>query len=164
MKKFFFIIIIIFIFLFPLASEAQEILGSSTNFYIQSSYDASKREEIEAILLKISSRGYWYFDIEQWNSLNDSEKDEATTALNSLADEFDSKIYPVLTNKFGSEWNPGIDKDSRVTILMHSMVAEAGGYFNSADEYLKSQIQKSNEREMIYLTPFILQGQRPKAF
>ena len=48
-----------------------------------------------------------------------------TYKANSI-EEFESKIYPVLTGNLGSEWNPGIDKDSRITILIHPMNEEAG--------------------------------------
>ena len=101
--------------------------------------------------MKVSSEAYWYLDNQWWRGLSESQKQEFTEDLNSLADEFDSKIYPILTGNFGSEWNPGIDKDSRITILTHPMIEEAGGYFNSGDEYFKSQVPTSNEREMIYI-------------
>ncbi len=161
MKKFFLVVIIAISFL-PLKAGAEEVLGSSLDFYIQSSYDALNREELEATLRKVSSRAYWYLGNEWWEGLDQLQKEEITESLDLLAEEFDSKIYPVLTANFGSEWNPGIDKDSRITILIHPMVKEAGGYFNSGDEYLKSQVPKSNEREMVYLNAIHLAGFQAK--
>ena len=161
MKKFLFLTIIFTLFL-PQIIAAEEVVGDSVNFYIQSQYDSLGREETEATLLKISSRAYWYLDNQWWEDLSESQKEELTEALDSLANEFDSKIYPVLAGNFGSEWKPGIDKDSRITILIHPMIEEAGGYFNSGDEYFKSQIPTSNEREMIYLNSLHITEPRAK--
>ncbi len=163
MRKFLFAIIIFILFL-PFTAGAEEVLGNLVNFYIESSYDSLKRDEAEAVLSKVSSRAYWYLDNEWWDDLEESEKEETSEALTSLAEEFDTKIYPVLTENFGSEWNPGIDKDSRITILIHPMKEEAGGYFDSADEYPRTQILKSNEREMVYLNAIRLTESQPKTF
>ena len=162
MKKFLFLTIIFILFL-PQIIVAEEVVGDSVNFYIQSYYDSLGREEIEATLLKISSKAYWYLDNQWLEDLSESQNEELTEALSSLANEFDSKIYPVLTGNFGSEWKPGIDKDSRITILIHPMIEEAGGYFNSGDEYFKSQIPSSNEREMIYLNAIHITKPRVKS-
>jgi peptidoglycan hydrolase-like protein with peptidoglycan-binding domain len=56
-----------------------------------------------------------------------------------------------LTSLFGYEWNPGIDQNTRLTLLFHDLKEGAGGYFRSADEYQKLQVPDSNEREMLYL-------------
>lgn len=164
MKKVFLVIIfLIFIFL-PGFIRAGDILGDSVNFYIQSSYDASGRDQVQATLRKISSRAYWYLDNEWWGGLSGDERNEILVSIDLLAEEFEIKIYPTLTNTFGSEWNPGIDKDSRITILIHSMIERAGGYFNSGDEYLKSQFPESNEREIIYLNTINLKKTLIKSF
>lgn len=73
-------------------------------------------------------------------------------SLDSLILEFEDDIYPILTRTFGLEWTPGIDKDTRITILIHPMKKESGGYINLANEYPKVQAPESNEREMIYLS------------
>lgn len=56
-----------------------------------------------------------------------------------------------MTANFGSEPKPGIDKDDRIAVLIHPMISDAGGYFNSGDVYSRFQNPKSNEREMVYL-------------
>ena len=143
MKKFFFLIIVsIFVFL-PLYIEAQDVLGETRVFNIESSYDLSKRAELTATLIRISPTVYWYVD--------NNFKEDIGQSLNSLAEEFEFHIYPKLTGTFGSEWSPGIDKDTRITVLIHPMKKEAGGYFNSADEYPKAHAPTSNQREMVYL-------------
>jgi hypothetical protein len=163
-KKFLFIGIALTLVLAPLFVKAEENLGNSVKFYIEPSYDSLKREETLATLRKVSPRAYWYVDDNWWNNLKENEKEEIDNALNSLAEEFESKIYPVLTSNFGSEWSPGIDKDTRITILIHPMVETAGGYFNNGDEYPKIQNPRSNEREMVYLNAVHLKSNLAKSF
>lgn len=128
-----------------------DTLGQSQNFFIDPSYDSSKREQIFASLKKISQKSYFYIEDNWYQNLTDGKKEKVNQDLEVLAQEFDNVIYPKLTSVFGSEWKPGIDKDDKITILIHPMIEEAGGYFNSGDEYLKVQNPKSNEREIIYL-------------
>jgi len=137
-------------FVLPVLVRA-DYTGQRTNFFIDPSYDLEKREETSAILEKTSQRAYFYIDEKWFNSLNYDQRNKIFSSLDSLSFEFDNKIYPTLTSTFGSEAKPGIDKDERITILIHPMNEEAGGYFNSGDGYPKSQNPKSNEREMVYL-------------
>lgn len=163
-NKTLFITIILALVLMPLFVKAEEVLGNSVTFYIESYYDLLKRNEIQATIQKISQKAYWYIDNDWWDGLQEEERGIVVNDLNALATEFDIKIYPTLTSNIGSEWNPGIDKDSRITILIHPMIDEAGGYFNSADEYPKSQITESNEREMIYFNASHLTDTLAKSF
>ena len=140
---------LLFLVLPPLVKA--DYLGQRVSFFIDPSYDLEKREQTSATLQKVSSRAYFYLDEKWWESLNYDQKGKIISSLDSLALEFDNKIYPNLTSTFGSEAKPGIDKDERITILIHPMVEEAGGYFNSGDGYPKIQNPKSNEREIVYL-------------
>ncbi len=143
MKKLLLLTIIsVFLFL-PLYIEAQDVLGETRVFNIESSYDLSKRAELTATLIRISPTAYWYLD--------NNFKEEVEQSLSALIEEFEFLIYPKLTGTFGTEWTPGIDKDTRITVLIHLMKKEAGGYFNSADEYPKAHAPTSNQREMVYL-------------
>ncbi|HDZ54324.1 hypothetical protein LCGC14_0509930 [marine sediment metagenome] len=126
-------------------------LGEKTDFFVDPTYDLSQREKISATLERIGQRAYFYIDEQWWETLNYQEKQEINQALRNLDYEFYYKIYPILTSNFGSEWKPGIDKVATITILIHPMIKEAGGYFNSSDEYPRLQISTSNEREMVYL-------------
>jgi len=126
-------------------------VGEKINFHIDPSYDLYQREEISAVLKRIGLNSYFYVDEEWLLSLSQQEKDGLDFPFYSLDIEFYSKIYPILTSTFGSEWKPGIDKDNRTTVLIHPMIKTAGGYFNNGDEYPRAQNPKSNEREMIYL-------------
>jgi len=139
-------------------------LGESQNFNIEPAYDLSQREQLTATLVKISSQLYWYADSNWWNSFGSDNQSKVQESLNNLTEEFEYKIYPILTSTFGQEWTPGIDKDTRITILVHPMKEDAGGYFNSGDEYPKAQSLKSNEREMIYLNSQFIDSSQEKSF
>ena len=145
------IILIAVLFLIsPLATKA-DYLTQQVNFFIDKDYDLSKRNQLVATLQKVTEKLYFYIDDELWNSLNNQKRDEVIQNLTSLSLEFEKNIYPNLTSNFGSEWKPGIDKDEKITILIHPMIEGAGGYFNNGDEYPKLQVPTSNEREMVYL-------------
>jgi len=140
-----------FVFLvLPFLVGAQTI-GQEVNFNIESSYDLKSRKEISAILVKITDKLYFYVDKDWWQKLEWSKKQSLHVSFHNLAIEFERNIYPKLTSVFGSEPKPGIDKDERITILIHPMIQGVGGYFNSGDVYSRFQYPKSNEREMVYL-------------
>jgi len=163
MKKIFLTISLIFLFL-PLFGEAQDILDQELDFNIESSYDLTQRTELTATLIKLSPTGYWYADSDWWGNLTLERQTEINQSLIPLITEFEENIYPILTRTFGSEWTPGIDKDTRVTILMHPMKKGTGGYTNTSDEYPKAQIPKSNEKEMIYLNTQYINTDYVKSF
>lgn len=165
MKNFFPIIFIISFSLFlPGLSLAQDVLGQQAKFNIESAYDLTKRNEVTATLIRISLRLYCYADNNWWNGLVEKEQEEINQSLNILTEEFEEKIYPTLTGIFGTEWTPGVDKDTRITILLHPMKKEAGGYTSTADGYPKAQAPRSNEREMIYLNSQHIKIQQAKVF
>jgi len=149
LKYLFFIFLFLF-FLFPSILLADEY-GEKRIFNIDKDYDAFGRERIFAILVKISPNAYFYLEEDYWTQLSSSQKDEIANYLRDLANEFETKIYPTLTSLFGSEPKPGIDGDPKITILLHQMKGEVGGYFREGDCYEKTQFPPSNQREMVYL-------------
>jgi len=149
--------------IFPVFISAASI-GEKVNFFVDSSYDSLARYQISATLQKTAPRLYFYIDDVWWNSLDFNKKSEINSALDSIADEFNSKIYPILTNTFGQINDPGIDNDSNITVLIDPMIDEAGGYFNSGDGYSKLQSPKSNEREMFYLNAKHIEESWAKSF
>jgi len=142
--------IFLFIFIFPFFSLADEY-GEKRVFYIDSEYDLYGRNKTYAILIKVSKQGYFYVENDWWEELENTEKEKIAKIVSDLAKEFDTKIYPILTSTLGSEWKPGIDNDEKITILLHRMRGEIGGYFREADEYEKKLSPTSNQREMVYL-------------
>ena len=140
----------IILLVLPLLANA-DILGQEVNFNIDLSYDLYGREKISATLVKITNQLYFYVDDNWWQKLDETKKRELDEKFYNLSTEFEYKIYPTLTSNFGSEPKPGIDKDEKITVLIHPMRKNAGGYFNTGDEYPKIQNPESNEREMVYL-------------
>jgi hypothetical protein len=126
-------------------------VGETVNFRVESGFEANQKPQVSAVLVKSAPRLHFYVERDWWNGLLSNRQQELLASLDALALEFDTNIYPTLTSVFGSEWNPGVDGDSKITILFHSMKEGVGGYFRSTDEYLKLQVPDSNEREMLYL-------------
>lgn len=149
-KSFIFIVGFFLVFSFALAKPSL-VLADEIPFQVEKNYDISGREKISAVLIKTTSKLYFYIDSVWWGSQNYQRQQEVLAKFESLSLEFENKIYPQLTSLFGSEWKPGVDGDERITILFHQMREDAGGYFRTADEYIKVQAPDSNEREMLYL-------------
>jgi hypothetical protein len=144
---FFFGIIFLLFPAFALATSSRE----NTSFFVADEFDIEQRVEVNALLIKTSPKLYFYIDNEWWDKQDVEQQEEIIDALNFLDEEFRNKIYPVLTSTFGYERRPGIDKDERITILIHPILERVGGYFSPADGFPRIQAPISNEREMIYL-------------
>jgi len=162
LKKTIFFLVSVLFFGFSVQVQAA-ILGTNVNFYIDSSYDISGRDQLTATLVKSAPKLYSFIDKNWWDSQSSLRQSEVLNKLESLSQEFENKIYPNLTSVFGSEWKPGVDGDEVITILFHQMKEGAGGYFRTTDEYLKIQFPESNEREMVYLNVNQIDNLRLKA-
>ncbi len=160
--KIIFVVTAVFLFS-PVFTDALS-LGEKADFYVNPNYDLLEREEISAVLQRIGDGAYFYIDEQWWNELDQTAKSNVKDSLRILDTEFYYKIYPDLISNFGLEWRPGIDKDVRITVLIHPMKKEAGGYFDSKDEYPKLQVTNSNEREMIYLNSKHINSPYAKSF
>jgi len=136
-------------FIFPSFALADS-LGDRNTFYVDSEYDVSGRGQITATMRAIGENAYFYLEDAYYQKLSGTYKNAIREELEELANEFDNVIHPKLTAVFGSEWSPGIDNDVKITILVTELVNDAGGYFNTYDEYPRSEIANSNEREMLY--------------
>jgi len=135
-----------------LASQAKAVsINDIESFYISPNHSLNDLNKIQAKLIKVSSKNLFYVEKSWWDSQTFAEQSVILNNLNSVAIEFENKIYPTLTSMFGIEWRPGIDNDERITILFHQMKKDMGGYFRSADELAKIQVSDSNQREMLYL-------------
>ncbi len=140
-----FLIILVLLPCIALADSKDDVY----KFFVDASFDLESRDEISAVLKKVSLKAYFYVDKDWYDSLEN--KREIEDILEILAHEFDETIYPQLTEAYGREWSPGIDNDPHITILFQQMKNDVAGYFNMGDEYEKVQNNRSNEREMIYL-------------
>ncbi|MEK7579985.1 MAG: peptidoglycan-binding protein [Patescibacteria group bacterium] len=141
-----------------------DFLNQTVIFNINSDYDYLGRSQVSATLRKISDKAYWYIGDDYWNNLSESERNFFLQRIDELAQEFDSRIYPIETNFWGTEPNPGIDNDPRTTILITRLVDFAGGYFESTHLYRKSHAPDSNEREMFFLNSNAILNERTKIF
>ena len=100
----------------------------------------------------VTPHAYWYIDQGQ---------EVEQEALERAAKEFETLVYPGVTSVFGTEWNPGVDNDVRLTIL-NSNLRGAAGYFSSGDQYPEAIAPYSNEREMININIAAVPVQSPQ--
>ena len=128
-----------------------DVLNDQRVFTIDSQYDAKGRTQLNVTLRGLSKYVYFYVTDDHWNALTEFGKQQLTNLIATIGNEFDQHIYPLEIAFFGSEPNPGIDNDSRLTLLLTSLKSGVGGYFDSSNNYAKREIPTSNEREMIYL-------------
>lgn len=150
MKKIVFAASLFLLFGFAGGTGAANV-SDTVNFNVDSGFDATVRTQIAATLVRIEPNLYFYIEKNWWDSQLPQKQMEILNNLDNLSQEFNNKIYPKLTSVFGSEWHPGVDGDLRITVLFQSMKDDFGGYFRTADEYIKLQSPSSNEREMVYL-------------
>lgn len=145
-------------------SVSADTLGQTATFGIDPQYEYSSRNQVSAALRKISDRAYWYVSDEYWANSSETERNFFSSELDKLASEFDSRVYPINVSFWGSEWNPGIDNDPRITILVTRLIDRAGGYYDTTHEYKKSQLAESNEREMVFINTSGISSGRAKIF
>jgi len=144
-------IFIILLLAICVPSAFADSLGQSKIFHIDPVYDSSRRTWLIATVHYVGERAYFYVENQWWDSLSSYKRIKAENIIKNLAQEFDNFIYPELTDFFGDVWNPGIDGDQRITILMSNLKQDVGGYFDSCHEYSRSQCADSNERELIHV-------------
>lgn len=103
-------------------------------------------QTLTARLEHISENAYWWRMSAKFPL---ATREEIITAANN----FEEEILPINRLIFGKEWSPGIDKDSRIHILLvqEEDWGNIKGYFSPIHEYPKSVIPQSNEKEMFIL-------------
>ncbi len=73
-------------------------------------------------------------------------------ALEAAADLFEERTYVTNRAFFGSEWEPGVDNDPRLSILHATNLGDSvAGYYSSADQFVSEVREDSNEMEMFYI-------------
>ncbi|MDD3190512.1 MAG: hypothetical protein PHI66_02365 [Candidatus Pacebacteria bacterium] len=161
--------LLLFVFSLALLPQGHALAQSVKNeetFIVDGEYDLYGRGSIGATLIEISKNAYFYVENTYYNKLSAYEKNSVLADINLLSKNFDNYIYPDTREIFGEEWNPGIDDDNRITVLLTSLDSNVGGYFNPNDEYKRENVvdEQSNEREMIYLNPDFLEDQGTEGF
>ncbi|HOY68575.1 MAG TPA: hypothetical protein PLP29_16975 [Candidatus Ozemobacteraceae bacterium] len=84
-----------------------------------------------------------------------NDKNSARSSLKAFADEFDSVIYPKMREYFGTE--PDVDQDSKIFIILDDIrdgVGSFRGYFWAVNEFPRTQIPYSNEKELLHIDLF----------
>ena len=140
------------VFLFSFANTHPvfaDTLGEHHTFFVNSTYDTTGRTSVPVTLEYVSAHAYFYVEDSYLNNLSASDRANFDQQLIASAQEFDNNIYPKETAFWGSEPNPGIDNDPRVTIMLERLKTGTGGYFDSTNEYPVAQAPTSNQREMI---------------
>ena len=129
----------------PAAPAAPAQIGQVERFFIHI-------PEAEVVATCIAKSEHLYVYVE--NSVRDLFTDAEAAAV---AREFDNRIYPDVRKWMGTEWKPGLDRDNRITLLMHDVGmnnsgADYGGYFAPTDQL--PTLPNSNRREMLYMDVF----------
>ncbi|MEO8392723.1 MAG: hypothetical protein ABI700_07005 [Chloroflexota bacterium] len=71
--------------------------------------------------------------------------------LQTLANDFDTSVYPNVRGLWGSEANPGIDGDPHIYgLFVHGLGASTAAYFTADHTYRKAVVPVSNEHEMFF--------------
>ncbi|MCJ7737368.1 MAG: immune inhibitor A [Anaerolineae bacterium] len=118
------------------------VLGDRRTFVV-SNVDTDEQFEVEAILEAKTEHAYMWIE-------TGAEFD--AKALNAAAETFESHTYPTNREFFGSEWSPGVDNDIHLTILHAGNLGDSiAGYYSSADEFVATVREDSNEMEMFYI-------------
>ncbi|MFA5722298.1 MAG: peptidoglycan-binding protein [Candidatus Paceibacterota bacterium] len=149
-RKFIFCLVLGLICLIPIFTQAISI-GQERSFNIQSEHDSSGNSKIDSKLIKITNNLYFYADKEWLKDLSSGNRQEIDNKLYNLANEFENKTYPKLTQLFGEEDSPGVDNDSRIIIVLHKMKPAFGGYIQTGDHYSSQIYPHSNMGQIIYL-------------
>lgn len=137
--------------IFPRLSFADVYLQKQI-FFVEKKFDIFQRDKILATNLVLSEKLYIYVEDDFWFPLSSFEKEKIFENLKNLAKEFDFKIYPKLTSILGTELPIGKNGDSKITILLHRMREDIGGYSREADYYERILAPTSNERKLLYLS------------
>lgn len=116
-------------------------VGDIKTFYVING-DSSTYEIITATLMHVSDVSYFWVDAAL-----------AVDALDvAVANQFFAEtIHPTNHAAFGGEWNPGVDGDSRVFILLSGIGESMGGYFGSTDQLPPAVFDYSNGHELLVI-------------
>ena len=126
----------------PAAPAPPVKLGQVERFYIH-----IPETSVNATCVNIGVNCYIYIDTTVQDLLTEND-------AKNITETFDQKIYTGVQEWIGSEFKPGIDRDNKITILMHDVGMnksghDYGGYFSPTD--LKPTYPTSNKRDIIYM-------------
>jgi len=147
-KKFIIFAPIVILVLFFVAPPAD---AQTATFFVDSEFDSLGRSSLSATQLVEGNSGMFYVENSYYNSLSSSQRANLTNVVQDISNVFDAQIYSSLVSVFGSPRLPDLSGNSKITILFHTMQQSVGGYFQSGDQFPRSQVSNSNERNILYL-------------
>ena len=115
-------------------------IGDRDQFFV-TEIESNTVRVVDATLHLVSPNAYWYVDDVQAVQVDD---------LRRASEEYE-RVRPILLEVLGDVWNPGVDGDSRVTVLHTDLGDGVAGYFDARSEYPRSVRELSNEREMVFM-------------
>ncbi|MEK6221077.1 MAG: hypothetical protein N2D54_02395, partial [Chloroflexota bacterium] len=119
--------------------NAPHAVGAKNDFWVFNT-DTNISFRTTAELKYVTSHSYFWVE----EGVNFDAK-----ALKDLADEFESHIYPMNREFFGSEWSPGVDGDEHIYILyVGGTGGNNAGYFGSKDSLHPLAYEYSNAHEV----------------
>lgn len=127
------------------APAAPSKVGQTQRFFVH-----IPKDSVNAICLAVGLHCYIFIDTAFQDMLTE-------TMAKTVAETFDTRIYPKVQHWLGSELKPGLDRDNRITILFHDVGMnesgqDYGGYFSPQD--LQPLDPYSNRRDMLYMDIF----------
>ena len=136
-------------------ADTQVQVGSTKDFYTH-----IPESKVQATCIAIGKNVCLYVDNSVKNLITDLEAVEIVT-------EFHEKIYPKIHQWIGEEPRPGLDRDSRFTLLLHDVgnnksARDYGGYFSSADQ--NPLDPNSNRGEILFMDIYTYRQRGKRTF
>ena len=151
-KKFFALGLIAFSFLaFVITPSFVQAASFERSFFVNSNYDFSSSEMIDAQLLKTTNKIYFYVQKDWYQNLDPLLKNQLNNKLSEIASIFENQFYPKITNLLTTEDLPGIDNDPRLIVVLEKLKNDFGGYVRNNDHLPKSISPDSNEGQIVFL-------------
>ncbi len=138
-------------------SRKQAAIGDNKDFWCLSSISnwppaKTDYKQIHSKLLSIGEHCYIYEDQETPEGYQKLTAEDVA----AIQKEFDTVVYPKITNAFGSEPNPGIDNDPKLHILFTWNINQLGfsGYFDSINQLTQKSLEyyNNNDKEHYYIS------------
>ncbi|MCZ6538664.1 MAG: hypothetical protein O6922_02405, partial [Chloroflexi bacterium] len=116
------------------------VVGQKVDFWV--SHDQGS-VIVSGEVVHISEHAYWIFD---------NRFVPAPADIRQVAENFESSVWPAVTEVFGTPLTPGIDGDDRIVVYHSILRAGVAGYFSAADSYPREIRPFSNQREAVYMS------------
>lgn len=98
---------------------------------------------VQGEVVHVSEHVYWVFE----NNFLPTQ-----AVIQEVAENFESDVWPAVTEVFGTPLTPGIDGDDRIVVYTAVLRAGVAGYFSSADSFPREILPYSNQREALYMS------------